>query len=185
MRKHYEDFYQSLQENLASIKKDAGGISWIESCFQQAIFHWERVKEKVLKDGFDSEEDEIYFFKKTKHLFTSEIEYYSLIYHVHVFDPGDDIKERMVFCQREGNRLEQYIKKYKDFYEYMKSGRTDQDDIYFLKKNLWRQPPALVKSGQHDYRLTTSHEFLVSLFMALERYDVYIRELLTNTAVNE
>ena len=176
MRKNYEDLYQSLQRNLASVKEEEG-LCWIELCFQQAVVHWELLKQRVLNDGFNSEEEEIHFFKKTKHLFTAEIEYYSLRYHAFLFDPGPDEKERMLFYHREAGRLDQYIQKYSDFYYYLKSGCTEKDPIYFLKKNLWRQPPELVKCGHHDYPLTTSHEYLVSVFTALERYDVFIKEL--------
>src|SRR5687768_207738 len=124
MRRHYEDLYKSLQENLALIKNERKGICRIELCFQQPVVHWERLKQLVLIDGFDSEEDEIEFFKKTKHLFTAEIEYYSLRYHAFLFDPGRDEKERMIFHYREAGRLAHYIQKYPDFYYYLKSGCT-------------------------------------------------------------
>lgn len=81
--------YQQMQEELVRCTTgEAFCIKEAEQCFQLANHYWNKVKEKLNTCRFETDESEIEFFKMVKPKFTSEIEYYSLLYYSLVFEPA-------------------------------------------------------------------------------------------------
>src|SRR5689334_8466937 len=90
MNSYCEKFYQHLQRDIELCK--ATTISYhkeVESCFGTVVKYWMELSEKLSKHEFQSDEEEIEFFKKWKPKFISEIEYYNLIYHSLLFQPAE------------------------------------------------------------------------------------------------
>jgi hypothetical protein len=79
-------FYQTLETALDACKKDQpSAIAVIECCFEVANHYWPKIKALLAGYIFQSEAEEIYFFKTIKPLFTSAIEYYGLLAHAQLF----------------------------------------------------------------------------------------------------
>lgn len=148
----------------------------VECCYQMADRYWRELKEYLEVYQFTSEQEEIEFFKTVKPQFTSEIEYYNLVYHSLLFRPEPlERHSWKTFWQREQNRLQKFMEETPDFYAYHASGRTDQDADYYLRKNNGDYFAGF-RSFETGSKFTTRYDPLVSTLLALERYSLYVQE---------
>lgn len=166
-----------LKSDLESCAQNLPYKQSIENCFLIAGNYWSELKATVAEYKFQTEEDEIEFFKKVKPLFTSELEYYSLLYHAILFCPYDQEGERK-FWERECKRLEEFKEQYKEFLEYYNSGRTDLDTDYYLRGHQIDACEEEYESYDKEPGSRSSHDHLISKLWALERYNEYAQHKL-------
>ncbi|MEP7375998.1 MAG: RteC domain-containing protein [Chitinophagaceae bacterium] len=179
MKERCLSLYQSLLNDIKTLKgKFQCPKKEIEQCFIIGNQYWAIIRHDAANYEFENSEEEIFFFKELKPLFTAQVEFYSLFYHLHlfkseVFDPAR-IK---VFLSREVLRLEKFIAERRDFYDYYKAGRTDKDEVFFTrKKNNFNNQVVY----ELEARTVSSHDPLISSLLALERYNKYVRNELGN-----
>lgn len=170
-----EEFYQSMLQDFGHCrKKQLPLIDEIECCFQICTKYWSQLKIEVSKYEFKSDADEINFFKNCKPKFTSEIEYYNLLYHAEIFKPDIDIVELRKFWVKEGLRLKKFINEHEEFYSYYKNEDAYKDTLYFVRAN--SDYSNFSETRLHDMlvKACTSHDYLVSGIIAQERYNAYV-----------
>lgn len=152
--------------------------SLTECCFQTAILYWGRIRESLTDFKFENCQEEITFFKTVKPLFTSEIDYYNLIYHSLLFQPDMiHFYQQEIFWKREPLRLERFIEENMDFYSYYKNGGTEMDKLYFLREANQTGNGKAFKDYDNE-QTATSHDPLIATILALERYHAYVQEQL-------
>ena len=162
-------FYDQLLQDIKHCnEKELSEVEKVECCFQICNKYWTIVRESVRKHEFEDPKEEIEFFKKVKPLFTCLIEFYNLVYHALLFIPEHDFLEEKRFWQRESKRLEKFIEENKEFYEYYKTGKTDKDAFFFLRKNNLNNF-LTGKTYELDGKAMTSHDYLVTDLLALEK----------------
>jgi hypothetical protein len=127
---------------------------------------------------FEDEKEEIDFFRSIKPKITSEVEYYSLLYHTELFKPVDGSSEIMNFWDREAKRFERFVGENRMFYEYYRNGSIRKDKIFFTRSNNNLSNFPAAKVYDLEEKATTSHDHLVAQIIALERYHKYIEEQL-------
>lgn len=140
--------------------------------------YWVLARYDLSKHRFDTVAQEIEFFKEVKPLFIAEADYYSLLYHAELFrrDVTDPIQlER--FWQRELLRLKRFEQEQQDFVGYWRSGRTDQDQFYFVRQLKGKSCPEKALADDLEKQQATSHDHLISTMKALERYNQYIENV--------
>jgi hypothetical protein len=131
---------------------------------QQLAGHW-----------FQSESEEINFFKECKPKFTAEREYYNLLYHSFLFLPPDPA-DALLFWKREEARLERFVAENNDFYNYHRNNQTDLDAFYFLRSQYNPHFHTKLKLYAGMENAVTNGDVLLSMLMALERYESYAAE---------
>ena len=176
MRKTIEDLCRSLQDALAKSSCNPRQKKSVEACFFNSLIHWENVKEIVANEGFPNEAAEIQFFKTTKHLFTSEIEYYSLLYFALVFAPNPESEHHTPFWVKEGERLCQLKQNHKDLLMYQESGKSDSDHLLFLRKNRNESLMEQFKIKEDERSFSTGYDYFFTMLKALERYNKFVAE---------
>jgi hypothetical protein len=177
MRKFALQLYGSMQEDLQVCRQKGFVLEEeIESCFQICTNYWYRLREVLSTFRFDSEAEEIDFFKNIKPLFSAEIEYYNLLYHACLFMPVFDRQEQNEFWRREATRLERFIEANAEFCKYYESKDSEKDHFYFVRKscNHYDQEHILGK----EIRTSTEADSLLATFLALQKYMRYIRGLM-------
>lgn len=168
--------YEEMKRKLAVLESEKGNrTKQIESCYQLASAVWDDLK--VIADNFSfrSVASEIEFYKCLKPSFTSEIEYYRLVYHALLFKPEDDIVLKP-FWDRESRRLERFITEHQDFYLYYKSGQVDKDEEYFTRLDEDCVDFSQVRIFDIGSSIVSKKDHLVSMILSLEKYDVYVKE---------
>jgi hypothetical protein len=185
METKWDALYKDLQASLQACQQQAVQQRVVECCFLASEKSSLQLKDLITTHLFGSVEEEIFFFRKIKPAFTSEVEYYSLLYHAELFKPTGNPAEVREFWLREKKRMEKFIEKYKDFYLYYTQGDTDKDGQYFLRSA--GDPDASGEGNLPDpeRESTTSYDELVASILALERYVLYVDNELESIAGSE
>ena len=164
-----------LQELKDTNREGLSAIKEIERCFQICYTYWSQIRRQVIGFHFKQIEEEIRFFKTLKPLFTSQMEYYNLLYYVQVFQPQQGEEERTLFSQREKERLPRFIETNKEFYAYYKKGCTHLDRKYFVRPpGTTNTAPAPGHDG--DDQTATSHDPLITTLLSLEKFLQYLQK---------
>ena len=148
-----------------------------ESGYIIAKGYWDKLKEIIKTRGLNNEKEEIDFFRNVKPRFTCHIEYMILL-NAALLNVPSDTQDVINYWTREMNRVKDFYNKHIDFIVYY--GRKDWhfNSTYFLKKSN--------KSGNtkpdHPYdadpEYFTSHDPLISSYLAYTMYSKYARKRL-------
>jgi hypothetical protein len=164
MKETYSKLHTLLLREIERSQHSPCYLQRIELSFQCSTRHILQLRDEIRLHPFRSHDEEIYFFREVKPLFTSESEFYNMLYHGHLFRPEDNLSDLENFWLRESMRLEKYIEEHRSFYMYYKQGRRDLDGFYFL-----HMPETEDEVHTSDYGFTCRGDVLGKL-MALERY---------------
>ena len=172
-----KELYASLEASIAACNNHPGTpLEIIECCFQAANQYWSLMKNRLNGYVFPSQEEEIFFFRHIKPLFTSAIEYYGLLAHAQLFkDHVADEVECGRFLDRELKRLDKLTQTNHAFFEYYTTGATANDTLWFVRANNDGGNFVHAKPYDLDGESTTRYDYLISSFLALEKYGVYLR----------
>jgi hypothetical protein len=143
----------------------------LEHGFAIAYRHWHLVKQKLAGYRFKNELQEIEFFKTLKPLFTSEIEYYALLYHSLLFEPSGG-QDAIDFWRREHGRLDKFEKENSGFLSCYHDEHCSMLPFYFLRKSCLPALPLEVKIYDDDTSVTNGDR-LVATWLALKKYAEY------------
>jgi hypothetical protein len=174
----HEKMYRMLRRELEECLASGTSKNSIEECFIIAGNYWSELRAAVAEYNFQTEEEEILFFKTVKPLFTTELEYYSLLYHTLLFCPFDPVRQKQ-FWERECRRLRDFMEQHPEFVIYHKSGVTDKDRCYYLRANDSHELDDELEAYDKEPSSRTSHDHLISRLWALERYNEYAQHKLT------
>lgn len=175
MNSLYKAFYDEMINALDVCKNKAGNyLEQVECCYQVCSKSWGKIKAIAIHYTFKSLTEEIEFYKLLKPSFTSEIEYYGLVYHAELFKPAG-AENLLEFFIREERRLKKFIDENKSFYSYYKSGRTDKDEEYFTRAD----EDLINFSHTRVYDIYDSvvsrYDHIVTAIISLEKYNAYVR----------
>lgn len=101
----------------------------------------EKLKQYVQEHGFESEADEIKFFKFDKPRIQRHLIYYSELIYMEAEKPVADKGSRISFYKREIKRNLCFIARHKALRSYIKLGSENEDKLLFLRQH----------GGQHLY----------------------------------
>jgi hypothetical protein len=154
---------------------------WLEQVFHECLLRWQEVKTSVFAHGFQSEEEELFFFKYTKPGFIGFLNYYSKRYQSLVFRPHGN-NEQISFYQKEIIKSEKFRLDHSEFYYYYTSGRKDRDREYF-RSVPQDAPCAFEKIHNADKNLTSAKDWLVANFITNSLYHSYLLQLISACSV--
>lgn len=170
MNQKAEQLYETMQQDMEYCRrKGLGSHMELECLFHICTRYWAIVQSEAENYQFESEEEEVIFFKLMKPRFVSEKVYCGLVGNALLFTEGaKDQKEVKKFWDKELLRLEKFITVNAGFYDYYKSGRTDRDKEWFTRNK--------DVETDIDDRVATVQDHQVSTLLALERYTNYVKE---------
>ena len=135
--------------------------------------HWKEVKSECWQHPFPNMEDEIDFFKNIKCQFTGRLAYYSILYESLTVLPGEK-QEEAAFWHSQLKRYEHFTEKHSTFIDYLKNGKSQFDEQYFLRKNLSGPVPSHLAMYDGDPEFCTARDYLVSGYFAETQYRQYV-----------
>jgi hypothetical protein len=171
-----ENLYQTMQADMTIWRQKGMEPGEETECFFGICTnYWTLLQKQVATYQFSNVKDEIFFFKKLKPLFTSEIEFYGLKHYAQLFkNSTTDYIELMAFLKREYGRLVKFRNEYEDFYHYYKGESIYNDKKWFVRANNDLSNMRAEDLAEVDMRSTTSHDWMVARILALEKYQDYV-----------
>jgi len=149
----------------------------------------ESMKRYVLSSNFNSLDDEIHFFKKIKPNIHSLLIFYKHVYNIEITRPIGNGKKSVIHYTDYLEKVSKSNKRYyrnNSFYQYMKSGRTDKDELYFLR---YKDNDVIYTGNQSftfiDFQFTTFYDSVLSLIIAEERLTFYIESKTSRSTTND
>lgn len=166
----YNDFeveYQAIKQSISDIITLANRvIPFLEKRIQE-LHKW--LKNHV----FQTQEEEIYFFKELKPKLASKLIYYKTVLKIESNAPGTK-KLRKKFYEKALFKIYQYSKTNKDFYEYYRSRASIKDQYYFLRNNGNYSSLDDCYLINYDNTLCTSHDYKVAIIMSNDLLSHYL-----------
>lgn len=120
---------------------------------------------------FETEQEEIKFFKEIKPVIVSQHYYYQKLFQIALFNSYKEPEMRKQYLESVLERLELYARKNHEFFLYYMTGQTSFDDHYFLRKNA-------VFSTNLDKRFSTGYDDRAARLLSQELIRNTILEML-------
>jgi len=168
-----------------TIKRLNTELDTIESRIENPLFIAEKgiklvktvlseVRTEVLSQGFQSQVDEINFFKNIKPYIYSKLIYYAKLFNLESKRPRSSRKTQVKYFNSHIDKLQTFFNENLDFYHYYRRGATSFDKNYFLRSEA---DIRLFPENFHffeDEQFSTSHDSTVATILA---YDLLIIHL--------
>lgn len=142
------------------------------------------LRSQIKLKGFNSENEEIQFFKHIKQIPLSYLIYYLEIYAFECCISKMSIKQHQKFIDKLRNKRYQFIMDHIDFVNYMEQGQTHLDMCYFKRNQSIQIMMMHTDDYFYDLDFNTSHDMLLSKVNAYKRFIDYLENRLkyyTNT----
>ena len=164
-----------LEEKLHKINYDYDNpIDMCNKSIEVIVYHLKQLKVFVLENNFQSQEDEIYFFKTTKPKFTSKLIYFKKIKKLESRKPLGSKKLQRHYLDNELNKLNIFFSENLEFYNYYRSGSQFVDNKIFVRDNTEIDDNLEPFYYELDHKFATTHDFKVAAIIANEIIQKYI-----------
>ncbi len=159
-----DKLYRDLGEELDRIEDEERELTLIAEKSIGVLKHTvEQLRNYVKENPFQTEGEEIYFFKSIKPRFFAKLLYYTKLLDMEIRRPVGEKKLDSRFFKKELKRINRFFKQNREFYQYYRSGAVHLDRSYFLRSSqdiyfsedcfLFNSDPQF--SSSQDFRLAT------------------------------
>jgi len=172
----YLQIVKELEEELYVLKiQPQEMLFYSEKATGLCSIAFHKLKEMVRKEGFESVNNEIIFFKTIKPMVFSKLIYYSEIYRLESRRPPGGKKYQKKFLNHEFKKLRNYFEEHHEFFHYYRTNQTSYDQNYYVRST----DNVFIGSNINyhyllDREFSTSHDEHVAHFMAYEQLEKYI-----------
>ncbi|WP_310992078.1 RteC domain-containing protein [Aequorivita marina] len=156
-----------LERNIHKINSESNTIfEEIEIGVIKSQLVLQKLRKKILSDGFLSTADECLFFKSIKPKPLGYLIYYLNLAEYETNRPKNTLKKVRKYIQDHIANYQNYCREHKFFYQYLERKRTDKDKQYFLRTNrpVKFHPDSLSYCIDKDF--STSHDFIAAKIFA-------------------
>ena len=160
------DFLEKEIEDV--IEKSEKGIQISTEALKSA-------RNKVIDHGFETAEDEIYFFKHIKPKIYCNLIYYAKLFKIENKRPRGSSKSQVHYFNGHIKRLQNFFNDNLDFYNYFRRGSTLFDEQYFLRE---KSDIRLCPDDFHfliDEMFSTSHDSTVATILAFDLLIIHLK----------
>ena len=175
--------------------------SSVESLFQQLPFvsrpeslemdDWESIKKNVTSTRrivaelrrlmeaheFQSESEEIIFFKRIKPLFSGSLKYWEQLLELYLHRPVGEAKGLQKYYKKRLKTLKAFYERHTGFYEYLRGNDEHLDNMYFLRSGRPFEESAI--SMDLNPKFSTLKDGLVGDIYANDQLEHYLHRLLS------
>ncbi|PWT74719.1 MAG: hypothetical protein C5B59_10540 [Bacteroidetes bacterium] len=135
MQEHADQLFGQMLKQIGQIISDERKEQYLKylSCAEAVQKVLMELRSWVNENPFLSESDEIYFFKKIKPLFYSELLYYHKLYKIEIESPKADVEEQLKYLKKKVRRLNAFLYQLREFHFYLKGEESFLDQSCFRR----------------------------------------------------
>lgn len=164
----WEDLYM---QSLGFIEENKNNPQAIITELENNLHH---LKQYLIEFPFQTEEEEIHFFKHQKPLLSSWLIFYKSVYLIELEMPHGSMSDKKQYLESKLERYARYSKSNMMLLHYFRSNATNYDHIYFVRDRAKRQQITDSFSNEIDYSFCTGYDFRIANFMAHEKLEEFI-----------
>lgn len=152
----------------------ADDLKFAERAAHISLIHYNKLKLLVCNHQFREKNDEIYFFKKIKPKFSSELIYYLKLLQILSRWPPGDKNIQVEFIQAKLERIKYFFDLNEEFYCYYRFDCNYLDEQYFVRGNcdLHLNPDSFF--FETDTSFCTTRDYKVAKIIANNRLQLYL-----------
>lgn len=142
------------------------------------------IRNLVINNEFETIQNEITFFKKTKPRLYSKLIYYVKLFNIESKRPRSSNKSQTKYLNNYIDKLQGYFNDNLEFYHYYRRNSTSLDDQYFLRG---KADIRLYPDTFHfftDEQFSTSHDSTVATILAYDMLIVHLKTEIDNLENN-
>jgi hypothetical protein len=145
------------------------GIALVEKCIH-------KLQKQIVGQDFETQADEIYFFKHVKPQIFSKLIYYIRLFSIESKRPrGKDVAQ-IKYLQQQIDKLQTFFNENLEFYNYYRRGAMSMDEQYFVRGNRDLRMPLESFHFLIDDQFSTCQDGTVATIMAYDMLIVYLRK---------
>ncbi|RIV37508.1 tetracycline regulation of excision, RteC [Flagellimonas lutimaris] len=145
------------------------GIVLVEKCIR-------KLQKQIVGKNFETQADEIYFFKHVKPQIFSKLIYYIRLFSIESKRPrGKDVAQ-VKYLQQQIDKLQTFFNDNLEFYNYYRRGAMSMDEQYFVRGNRDLRMPLESFHFLIDDEFSTCQDGTVATIMAYDMLIVYLRK---------
>jgi len=145
------------------------GIALVEKCIR-------KLQQQIVGQDFETQSDEIYFFKHVKPQIFSKLIYYIRLFSIESKRPrGKDVAQ-IKYLQQQIDKLQTFFNDNLEFYNYYRRGAMSMDEQYFVRGNRDLRMPLESFHFLIDDEFSTCQDGTVATIMAYDMLIVYLRK---------
>ncbi|MAU14130.1 RteC domain-containing protein [Flagellimonas sp.] len=145
------------------------GIALVEKCIR-------KLQKQIVGKSFETQADEIYFFKHVKPQIFSKLIYYIRLFSIESKRPrGKDVAQ-VKYLQQQIDKLQTFFNDNLEFYNYYRRGAMSMDEQYFVRGNRDLRMPLESFHFLIDDQFSTCQDGTVATIMAYDMLIVYLRK---------
>ena len=167
--------YKDLGEKLDRIEdEDRELISIAERSIGVLKHTVEQLRVFVNENPFQSEGEEIYFFKYIKPRFLSKLVYYTRLLNMEIRRPLGEKKLQLRYFRKELKWINWFFKQNQEFYQYYRSGAIHLDRGYFLRNSQDIYCSTDCFSLNRDPQFSTTQDLRLATILANESLRIWL-----------
>jgi len=190
MEKFTNLYLDEIEEQIQKIERDEKNkITKSVQILMFIEYKLEELKNFIVQYEFNTEEEEILFFKEIKPKIISKLIYYMSVHKIEINRPKGSYSTIESYLLTELDQLKHFFDCNIEMYHYYRMGGTHFDKIYFLRNQDSDIPMNIACFYfERDVRFSTVYDYKIAKIMANDLLEVYIKSQLVRLkedAVNE
>lgn len=175
-----EKLLEEMIAEISRVKREVQGIlEQAERCYRVVYLRMEELRGFILGYQYESEQEEIRFFKKIKPKVLSELMYYAELFEVEAHLPVGSPGKQKKHYTRVLDRIALFFDRHHEFYTYHRTGKTELDEQLFLNDEIATPLFPDVYTVDTDPRFFRPASYRIARIMAYERLHCYVLGALT------
>ena len=173
MKPFTERFYTAMEHQLAEITLSGQPVNeQYKASIKVCKKAMSKLKNYISSYAFESQAEEIHFFKEIKPQFYSKYIYYINVYNFLTEKPTGGENIQTDYIKMHLSELKTFFDHNRAFYSYYRSGVTQMDEIYYTRGGF--DVHAELEDFEEDEQYSTSHDYKLSKIIANEKFQDYL-----------
>jgi hypothetical protein len=173
----YQDLISEFEAKLEALESCTDDILYRAETGIAYTERWiKTLREEVVRHGFGSIQEEIFFFKHIKPQIFSKLIYYSKLFNIESKRPRSSSKFQIKYLNNQIDKLQVFFNDNLEFYHYYRRGATSLDEQYFVRGKSDLRSTTDFFNFYIDEKFSTCQDGTVAAIMAYDMLIVYLQQ---------
>jgi|TARA_R110002012_G_scaffold245126_4_gene420116 hypothetical protein len=173
----YQDLILEFEAKLEALETCTDDILYRAETGIAYTERWiKTLREEVVRHGFGSIQEEIFFFKHIKPQIFSKLIYYSKLFNIESKRPRSSSKFQIKYLNNQIDKLQVFFNDNLEFYHYYRRGATSLDEQYFVRGKSDLRSTTDFFNFYIDEKFSTCQDGTVATIMAYDMLIVYLQQ---------